>query len=72
VGGPILFGLFTAMGIFLIFGDPEHPWFGVLVAALCLGIVIWYPVWIPRRRQISGVHHTTSAVKVQGASGGGF
>ncbi|MET1156393.1 hypothetical protein [Arthrobacter sp.] len=49
--GPLVFGLFTAMGIFLVFGDPEHPWFGVLLTPLFLGIAIWYPVWIPRRRR---------------------
>jgi hypothetical protein len=48
--GPLIFGLFTVMGIFLVFGDPEHPWFGVLGTALFLGIAIWYPFWIPRRR----------------------
>jgi uncharacterized membrane protein YhaH (DUF805 family) len=48
--GPILFGLFTAMGIFLIFDDPEHPWFGVFVTPIFLGLTIWCQVSIPRRR----------------------
>jgi hypothetical protein len=48
--GPLLFGLFAVMGIFLIFDKPEHPWFGVLCTPLFLGIAIWYLVSMPRRR----------------------
>ena len=48
--GPLLFGLFTALGIFLVLDSPDHPWFGGLFAAACLGTTAWYPLWIRRRR----------------------
>ncbi|MFJ5696570.1 hypothetical protein [Arthrobacter sp. NPDC093139] len=55
-GGPLFFGLFTAMGIFLIFDDPAHPWFGVFVSACFLGAAVWYPIWVRRRRaRINGL-----------------
>ena len=47
--GPLLFGLFAAMGIFLIFDNPQRPWFGVLWPSHCLGIAIWYLISMPRR-----------------------
>jgi hypothetical protein len=49
-GGPLFFGLFAALGVFLVFDDPAHPWFGGLFAGLCLSMAIWYPFWIVRRR----------------------
>lgn len=55
-GGPLFFGLFTAMGIFLIFDDPAHPWFGVFISAGFLGAAVWYPIWVRRRRaRINGL-----------------
>lgn len=48
--GPLMFGLFAALGIFLIFDYPEHPWFGVVCGLVFLGLAAWYLVWIPRRR----------------------
>lgn len=54
--GPLLFGLFTALGAFLMLEDPDHPWFGGLAAAASLGTAVWYPLWIRRRRvQIQGL-----------------
>ncbi|MEC5180151.1 hypothetical protein [Arthrobacter sp. CG_A4] len=34
---PLVFGLFTALALFLIFDNPEHPWFGVVCAVLFVG-----------------------------------
>jgi hypothetical protein len=48
--GPLICGLFSAMGVFLAFGKPEHPWFGVVFAVAFLGMAIWFPVWVRRRR----------------------
>lgn len=48
--GPLLGGLFTALGIFLVLDSPDHPWFGALFAAASLGMAVWYPLWIRRRR----------------------
>jgi hypothetical protein len=48
--GLLEFGLFTALGIFLIVDRPGHPWFGVVCTALFLGIAICTPFWVRRRR----------------------
>ena len=48
--GLLEFGLFTALGIFLIFDRPDHPWFGVFCSLVTLGIAIWIPFGMRRRR----------------------
>ncbi len=48
--GPLLFGAFTAMGVFLTLENPDHPWFWVLATLGFACIALWYPIWIPRRR----------------------
>lgn len=48
--GPLVCGLFAALGVFLALGMPEHPWFGVLFAAASLGMALWFPILIRRRR----------------------
>ena len=48
--GPLMFGLFTAIGVFLIFDRPEHPWFGVFCTITFLGMAVWFPIWVRRRR----------------------
>jgi hypothetical protein len=48
--GPLMGGLLSAMGVFLALGRPEHPWFGVVFALAFLGMAIWFPVWVRRRR----------------------
>lgn len=48
--GPLLFGAFAAMGVFLTLENPDHPWFWVLATIGFAGIAVWYPIWIPRRR----------------------
>jgi hypothetical protein len=47
---PLVFGLFTALAVFLIFDSPEHPWFGVVCGVLFLVLAIWLPAWERRRR----------------------
>lgn len=50
-GGPIFFfSVFTALGVFLIFDDSAHPWYGIFCTAAFLGLAVWYPIWIGRRR----------------------
>ena len=49
--GLLIFGAFTAMGIFLIIDNPEHPWFWVIATVLFAALAVWYPIWTPRRRQ---------------------
>lgn len=49
--GPLMFGAFAAMGVFLIFENPAHPWFWVLATAGFVALAVWYPIWIPRRRE---------------------
>lgn len=49
--GPLLFGGFTGLGIFLITQNPEHPWFWVLATTFFVAIAIWYPIWTHRRRK---------------------
>jgi hypothetical protein len=48
--GAALLGLSAAMGVFLVFDKPEHPWLGPLAVAGGLGLAVWYPIWVPRRR----------------------
>ena len=48
--GPLLFGLFTVMCVFLVFDDPEHPWFGVVCGVVFLGLGVWFPLWVRLRR----------------------
>lgn len=48
--GPLVFGLATALGVFLSFGKPDHPWFGVVCSALFLSLAIWIPGSVRRRR----------------------
>ncbi|WP_454697507.1 hypothetical protein [Arthrobacter humicola] len=48
--GPLLFGAFAAMGVFLTLENPDHPWFWVLATIGFAGVALWYPIWIPRRR----------------------
>jgi hypothetical protein len=38
------------MGVFLAFDKPENPWLGLLAVAGGLGLAVWYPIWVPRRR----------------------
>lgn len=49
--GPLICGLFTALGVFLAFGRPQHPWFGVVFTVAFLGMTVWFPVWVRRRRK---------------------
>jgi hypothetical protein len=48
--GPLVFGLFTALGVFLMFDQPGHLWFGALRTTLFLSITIGFPFWVRRRR----------------------
>jgi hypothetical protein len=48
--GPLVCGLFAALGVFLALAMPEHPWFGVLFAATSSGMALWFPILIRRRR----------------------
>lgn len=48
--GPLVCGLFATLGVFLALGMPEHPWLGVLFAAASLGMALWFPILIRRRR----------------------
>jgi uncharacterized membrane protein YphA (DoxX/SURF4 family) len=48
--GPLMMGLFTAIGIFLISDRPEHPWFGVFCTITFLGLAVWFPISVRRRR----------------------
>ncbi|MEZ2390191.1 hypothetical protein AB6813_11695 [bacterium RCC_150] len=47
---PPVCGVFSMMGVVIVFGDLDHPWFGVLIAALFLGAAVGFPLWIARRR----------------------
>jgi hypothetical protein len=49
--GLLEFGLFTALGIFLIFDRPDHPWFGAVTSLFSLGVTIWIPFGLRRRRE---------------------
>lgn len=49
--GPLMFGAFTAMGVFLIFENADHPWFWMLATIGYAVVAVWYPIWIPRRRK---------------------
>lgn len=48
--GPLLFAGFTALSIYLITENREHPWFWVLATGFFAGTAIWYPIWTHRRR----------------------
>jgi len=48
--GPLACVLFAALGVALAFGQPEHPWFGVLFALASLCAAVWFPVEVRRRR----------------------
>lgn len=48
--GPLLFGGFTVMGIFLAVTNPDYPWFWILVTGIFAATAIWYPIWVRRRR----------------------
>lgn len=48
--GPLLFGGFGSMGIYLINENSEHPWFWVLATAFFFSVAAWYPIWTRRRR----------------------
>lgn len=48
--GPLLFGAFTVLGIFLTATNPEYPWFWVLATVAFASIAVWYPIWVRRRR----------------------
>ena len=48
--GPLVGGLLSALGAFLALDRPEHPWFGVVTGVAFLGMAIWFPVWVRRRR----------------------
>jgi hypothetical protein len=48
--GPLVGGLFSALGVFLALDRPEHPWFGVVFGVAFLGMAICFPVWVRRRR----------------------
>jgi hypothetical protein len=52
--GPIFLGLFAAIGVFLIFDDPAHPWYGGLLGTGFLAMAIWCPISILRRRKRIG------------------
>jgi hypothetical protein len=47
---PLVCGLLTALGVFLMFDSPEHPWFGLVCTVAFLGLTIWFPIWGRRRR----------------------
>lgn len=49
--GPILFGAFAAMGVFLIFENRDPPWLWVICTLFFAGLAVGFPVWIPRRRR---------------------
>lgn len=46
-----LLGAFTAMGVFLIFENPDHPLFWVLATIGSAAAAVLYPIWVPRRRK---------------------
>lgn len=48
--GPLLFGGFTALGIYLTVTNPDYPWFWVIATVAFAGIGLWYPIWVRRRR----------------------
>ncbi len=48
--GPLLFGAFGSLGIYLIIDNPEHPWFWVLATIFFFSVAAWYPIWTRRRR----------------------
>ncbi|MCU1532252.1 MAG: hypothetical protein JWO49_1823 [Arthrobacter sp.] len=48
--GPLMCLLFAALGVFLIFETPARPWLGVLCTPFFLGLAIWFPVGVRRRR----------------------
>lgn len=47
---PPVCGLFSAIGIVVVFDDLAHPWFGALIAASFLAVAVGFPLWIARRR----------------------
>ncbi|MHA7218295.1 hypothetical protein ACX80L_05330 [Arthrobacter sp. MDT1-48-3] len=49
--GPLLFGAFGVMGIYLIIDNPEHPWFWILATIFFFSVGAWYPIWTRRRRK---------------------
>lgn len=49
--GPLMFCAFAAMGVFLVFENPDHPWFWVLATIGFVAVAVWYPIWVPRRRE---------------------
>jgi len=48
--GPLLFGAFGGMGIYLISENSERPWFWVLATIFFFSVAAWYPIWTRRRR----------------------
>jgi len=66
--GPILFGAFAAMGVFLIFENPDLPWLWVICTLFFAGLAVGFPVWIPRRRRRMAA--LIAELEVSGEEGG--
>lgn len=48
--GAALFGLSAAMGVFLVFDKPGASLAWTAGGCGGLGLAVWYPIWVPRRR----------------------
>ncbi|MEN2742048.1 hypothetical protein ABCS02_30060 [Microbacterium sp. X-17] len=51
--GPLVFGVFSALAVYLIVTDPTRLVLDVVFLVVFLGIAIWYP--IGARRQLAGI-----------------
>lgn len=49
--GPLIFGAFAALGIFLIADNPGQPWFWAFCTIVFAGLAIWAPFSIVRHRR---------------------
>ena len=49
--GLLVFGLFTALGIYLAVRDTDGPFFLGILSALFVGLAVWYPFWLALRRR---------------------
>lgn len=49
--GMVLCAGLAGLGVFLIVGNPDHPWFWVFATVFFAAAAAWYPIWIPRRRK---------------------
>lgn len=48
--GAVLFGLATALGVFIIFEPGGNPWLGVVCSVMFLGLAVGFPLWFRHRR----------------------